>query len=72
MGKVGDFLQNLVNLTSREVQVANLLKENRITKAIAELLHMSENSVEFSRHNIRKKFGLGGEKINLRSYLQSL
>jgi DNA-binding CsgD family transcriptional regulator len=52
--------------------VANLLKENRITKAIAELLHMSENSVEFRRHNIRKKFGLGGETVNLRSYLQSL
>jgi PAS domain S-box-containing protein len=61
-----------LNLTPREVQVANLLKEDRITKEIAELLHMSESSVEFHRHNIRKKFGLVGKKVNLRTYLQSL
>ena len=61
-----------LNLTPREVQVANLLKEDRITKEIAELLHMSESSVEFHRHNIRKKLGLVGKKINLRTYLQSL
>jgi PAS domain S-box-containing protein len=61
-----------LNLTPREVQVANLLKEDKITKEIAELLHMSESSVEFHRHNIRKKLGLVGKKVNLRTYLQSL
>ncbi len=61
-----------LNLTPREVQVANLLKEDKITKEIAELLYMSESSVEFHRHNIRKKLGLVGKKINLRTYLQSL
>jgi len=61
-----------LNLTPREVQVANLLKEDKITKEIAELLNMSESSVEFHRHNIRKKLGLVGKKVNLRTYLQSL
>lgn len=61
-----------LNLTPREVQVANLLKEDKITKEIAGLLHMSESSVEFHRHNIRKKLGLVGKKVNLRTYLQSL
>jgi len=61
-----------LNLTPREVQVANLLKEDKITKEIADLLHMSESSVEFHRHHIRKKLGLVGKKINLRTYLQSL
>ncbi|MBE9544517.1 MAG: hypothetical protein IMF02_08505 [Proteobacteria bacterium] len=51
--------------------MANLLKEDKITKEIAELLNMSESSVEFHRHNIRKKLGLVGKKINLRTYLQS-
>jgi PAS domain S-box-containing protein len=61
-----------LNMTPREIQVANLLKEDRITKEIAELLHMSESSVEFHRHNIRKKLGLVGKKVNLKTYLQSL
>ena len=61
-----------LNLTPREVQVANLLKEDKITKEIAEMLNMSESSVEFHRHNIRKKLGLVGKKVNLRTYLQSL
>jgi PAS domain S-box-containing protein len=61
-----------LNLTPREVQVANLLKEDKITKEIAQLLHMSESSVEFHRHNIRKKLGLVRKKVNLKTYLQSL
>jgi DNA-binding CsgD family transcriptional regulator len=59
-------------LTPKEVQVANLIKEDRITKEISELLFVSESSVKFHRHNIRKKLGMVHKKINLRTYLQSL
>ena len=61
-----------LNFTPKEIQVANLLKEDKISKEIAELLYISESAVEFHRHNIRKKLGLVNKKINLKSYLQSL
>ena len=59
-------------LTPKEVQVANLVKEDNSTKEISLLLNMSESSVQFHRHNIRKKLGLIDKKINLQSFLQSL
>lgn len=61
-----------INLTPKEIRVANLIKEDMSTKEISELLYISESSVEFHRHNIRKKLGLIKKKVNLKSYLQSL
>ena len=61
-----------LNFTPKEIQVANLIKEDKISKEIAELLYISESAVDFHRHNIRKKLGLVKKKINLKSYLQSL
>ena len=61
-----------INLTPKEIRVANLIKEDMSTKEISEMLYISESSVEFHRHNIRRKLGLIKKKINLKSYLQSL
>jgi DNA-binding CsgD family transcriptional regulator len=61
-----------LGLTTREVEVASLLKEGKTTKQIAELLGVSLKAVEFHRHNIRKKLGLGHKKTNLRAYLTSV
>jgi PAS domain S-box-containing protein len=61
-----------LNLTPKELKVANLLKQDKTTKEISELLCISESSVVFHRHNIRRKLGLVGEKANLKTYLQSL
>lgn len=59
-------------LTPKEIQVANLVKEDKGTKEISELLNISISAVQFHRHNIRKKLGLVDKKVNLYSFLQSV
>jgi DNA-binding NarL/FixJ family response regulator len=62
----------LYELTSRELQIASLIKEGKTTKDIAECLFISTKTVEYHRGNIRKKLGLtnnDGKRANLRSYL---
>jgi PAS domain S-box-containing protein len=65
------FLKNAAafNLTPKEHEVIQLLKEGKSTKDIAELLHVCEGGIELHRHRIRKKLGLHNKKTNLQSYL---
>ena len=60
------------SLTPTEIRVASLIKQDRTTKEIADTFHVSESAIIYHRHNIRKKFGLNNQKINLKTYLQSL
>jgi len=61
-----------LDLTPMELQVADLIKHGKRTKEIADMLHLSINTIVSHRYNIRTKLGLKNRKINLRSYLQSL
>ncbi|HRT70440.1 MAG TPA: LuxR C-terminal-related transcriptional regulator, partial [Syntrophales bacterium] len=60
-----------LNLTSREIRIADLIKEGRSSKEIAELLNVSPSAINIYRYRIRKKFGMNN-KENLRMYLSSL
>ncbi len=59
------------DFTPMEIQVADLIKENKTTKEIAQLLNLSARAVYFHRENIRKKLKLSHKKVNLSAFLQS-
>lgn len=61
-----------LNLTPKELQVANLIKEGRTTKEIGEMLGICAGAVALHRNHVRTKLGIKGKKINLQSYLGSL
>lgn len=73
---ISPFISNVnamnVYLTPQEIQVASLVRSGSQTKEISSLLDISINAVNFHRKNIRNKFELKNEKINLRSFLLSL
>jgi DNA-binding CsgD family transcriptional regulator len=56
-------------LTPKEIQVINLIRDGRTSKEIAEILNVSIKAVEFHRENIRKKLGMRNKKMNLLSFL---
>jgi len=60
------------NLTFKEMQVANLVKDGKSSKEIAELLNLSTRTVKFHRENLRKKVGIKHRKQNLAAHLASL
>jgi PAS domain S-box-containing protein len=62
----------MLNLTPKEIQVANLIRDGKTTKEIAEHLDVSKSAIDTHRHHIRKKLGLRRKRVNLTSYLHSL
>jgi PAS domain S-box-containing protein len=61
-----------LNLTPKELQVANLAKKGVSSKMIGKIMNISPRTVDTYRKNIRKKIGLEGRRVNLRSYLLSM
>ena len=61
-----------IDLTPREIQVANLIKQGKHTKDIADFMGISSAAVNLHRNHLIAKLGLKNKKINLFSFLSSL
>ncbi|MFC1590720.1 PAS domain S-box protein, partial [Candidatus Omnitrophota bacterium] len=61
-----------VKLTSREIEICNMIRNGMSSKDISRVLSLAPETVRRHRNNIRTKLGLVSKKINLTSYLQSI
>ncbi len=68
----GEVDNTYLNLTPTEIQTANLIKQGKTSKEIAELVNLSTRTVEFHRDNIRKKMGVKNKKVTLRTHFLSI
>lgn len=59
-------------LTPKEMQVAVMINVGKTTKEIAECLHISTDSIDFHRKNIRTKLGFKNKSANLQTALSTL
>jgi len=59
-------------LTPRELEICNLIKNGFSSKRIADSLTKSVQTVLKQRKMIRKKLGISGKKVNLAAYLKKM
>ena len=60
-----------VNLTPREIEVCNLVKNGLSSKEISRMLKIAVHTVEKHRRTARKKLGLTSKGLNLQTHLNS-
>ncbi|MFQ6008395.1 MAG: phosphatase RsbU N-terminal domain-containing protein [Candidatus Zixiibacteriota bacterium] len=65
------FRQRYAELTPREQEICELIKENLSSKEIADTLNISLLTVQKHRQDIRKKLGITNQDVNLTTYLRS-
>jgi PAS domain S-box-containing protein len=61
-----------LDFTPREIMIADLIKDGKHDKDIMEILNIALDTVKTHRKNIRRKLGIYGNRINLRTKLMTL
>lgn len=69
--EVDPFRANLAKLTSRELDICELIRQGRTSKEIADTLGLSPETIHKHRQAIRRKLQIDHRGINLFSYLRS-
>lgn len=59
-------------LTPTEIQIARFVKRGKVSREMAELLNVSERTIESHRQKIRLKIGIKNNGANLRSQLMGI
>ncbi len=59
-------------LTPTEIQIARFVKQGKVSREMAELLNVSERTIESHRQKIRLKIGIKNNGANLRSQLMGI
>ncbi|UCC80075.1 MAG: PAS domain S-box protein [Candidatus Zixiibacteriota bacterium] len=68
----GGSAQLYSRLSTREIEICNLIKADWTSKEIAKSLNISITTVHKHRETIRRKLGLTNKEVNLKSYIKSL
>ena len=63
---------NYLTLTKKELEIASLVRDGKLSKEIAEILKTSTRTIDFYRGRIREKMGLKNKKEDLLMLLRSL
>ncbi len=61
-----------ISFTASEIRIANLIRQGKKNREIAELFGISKRTVEAHRDHIRTKLKLKKQKINLRTHLMAI
>ena len=56
----------------REFNIADLVRQGKRNREIAEFLGITQRTVETHRRNLRVKLGIDNRKINLRTHLMAM
>ena len=62
----------VINLSATEMRIAALIKNGMSSQKIADVLHISLETVKTHRKKIRRKLDINNSSTNLTSYLQSV
>lgn len=69
---MSDMYYKYFMLSQKEILVANLIKQGKSSKEIAQVIKKSQKTVDFYRDKIRAKVGIKNKKANLKAVLQKL
>jgi PAS domain S-box-containing protein len=63
--------EKMHNLTQREIEICDMIKNGLSSKEIARLLYISPRTIDAHRNRIRKKLGIKDEQVNITTFLKS-